>query len=156
MKTILITSLLLLSTVANSTDKQRSELLLGIKNDKVSIFLNSIYDDAQKVCLKYDLPLSLLIGQACLESGYGSSRLCKERCNYLGIKYEGKYANFKSRLHCFEAWAKVMRQSCYKNIQPVSLLEWYSTLTCCGYMESKTYIKKLNWIIFRFGIDKLV
>jgi len=156
MKMILITLLLLLATESNSTNGQRGNLLCSIENKKVSKFINRIYSDAEHVCNKYNLPLSLLLGQCCLESGYGSSRLCKERCNYLGIKYEGRYAEFESRRHCFESWAKVMRQKCYKNLQPSTLIEWYDTLTCCKYAQSKRYIKKLNWIIFRWNLDKII
>ena len=155
-KQLLITFLLLLSMQGNSTNGQRGNLLCSIENRKVSIFINSIYTDAEYICSKYDLPMSLLLGQCSLESGYGTSYLANNKCNYLGIKYDGKYATFSSRLHCFEAWAKVMRQSCYKNIQPVSLVEWYDTLTCCKYAQSKRYIKKLNQIIFKYNLDRLV
>ena len=153
MRTILI---LFLSTVTLAVNGHRGELLCSIDNRKVSIFINSIYEDAEKVCKKYDLPLGLLIAQACLESGFGSSYYARERCNFLGIKYEGVYAEFESAEKCFEAWARVLSKDCYKEIPTTSLNLWlYQLDACCYHMAGGRYSRKIRSIYYKYGLDIL-
>jgi flagellum-specific peptidoglycan hydrolase FlgJ len=111
---------LFLVLLTASTLGKRGELLCSIENNKVSIFFNRIYDDADYVSKSYGLPMSLLMAQAALESGWGMSNLAINKCNYLGIKYKGEYREFSSRKECFMKWGKVLKQNCYNNLQPKS------------------------------------
>jgi flagellum-specific peptidoglycan hydrolase FlgJ len=151
---ITLTILLLLSTVANSTD--RGELLMSINNKRVSKFLNHIWPQAKRISEKHGIPMSLILGISSLETKYGQSRRCVEDCNYFAVKRNHKYCVYNSMEESFDDFVRVLQQRCYRNLQPDSLPTWYDALTCCGYMESKTYIRKLNWIIFHFGFDKII
>ena len=50
-------------------------------------FIDFIGDTAGKVCAKYNLPASVCIAQAILESGWG--RYCIGQYNYFGRKWNG-------------------------------------------------------------------
>ena len=50
-------------------------------------FINSIGNVAGKICADYNLPASVCIAQAALESGWG--RYCIGNYNYFGRKYNG-------------------------------------------------------------------
>ncbi|APT45385.1 phage tail protein [Bacillus safensis] len=56
-------------------------------------FIKVIAPDAQRVYKKYDILASLIIAQACLESGWGTSELAQKGKNLFGIKgtYNGQY-----------------------------------------------------------------
>lgn len=56
-------------------------------------FIKAIAPDAQRVYKKYDILASLIIAQACLESGWGTSELAQKGKNLFGIKgtYNGQY-----------------------------------------------------------------
>jgi len=95
------------------------------------------------------------MAMSALESGFGRSRLAKKQNNYLGIKYEGVYATFRSRLECFRAWAKVLNQDCYKDLEFRTLNGWLYQLEFCHYHLSKTYSNKIRSIYYRYGLDAL-
>lgn len=57
-------------------------------------FINYIGDTAGNVCAKYNLPASVCIAQAILESGWG--RYCIGRFNYFGRKWNG-WGNYERR-----------------------------------------------------------
>jgi len=155
MKTIIIIIItsLLISTQCHAS--VRGDILKGINSDHVSKFFNSIWNDAEAVSKEFDLPQGLLMAMAALESGYGRSRLAKENNNYLGIKYNGVYAEFSSRLECFKAWAKVLNQTCYKELEFKTLNGWLYQLEHCHYHLSKTYSNKIRWIYYKYDLDKL-
>lgn len=144
--------LLTLSTIASPDPSKRGEILTNIENRDCALFINRIWNDAEYVCRKYDLPLGLLIAQAAFESGWGKSSLCKNRNNYLGIKFEGKFATFKSRLHCFESWAKVVSKPCYTDLEFKTLSGWCYLLESCGYAE-KGYARHIKRIVKQFRLD---
>ena len=152
-KIILTTLAIVLSIQATGNNGARGAILCSIEKKRVSIFINSIWDDAETVCEKYDLPIGLLIAQACLESGFGRSYLANNKCNFLGIKYEGVYADFESKLHCFESWAKVLNQTCYRGLEFKTLEGWIYQLSTCGYAESKEYSSKLKSIIKKYNLN---
>lgn len=57
-------------------------------------FIDFIGDTAGKVCAKYNLPASVCIAQAILESGWG--RHCIGQYNYFGRKWNG-WGNYERR-----------------------------------------------------------
>lgn len=118
--------------------------------DKESIYLNKIWDDAEKVAKSNQIPLALVLAQSCLESGFGRSNLAVNNCNHHGIKYCGKYAEFSCKLESFEAYAKTLSKECYG--KPKNLGEWFVALECCNYAMSKSYVSKLKIIIKRLNL----
>ncbi|MDR0922381.1 MAG: glucosaminidase domain-containing protein [Lactobacillales bacterium] len=70
------------------------------RNISTEEFIAMVSPDAQELCFKSDLYASVLIAQAILETGSGSSQLSRPPYyNLFGIKgaYEGKAVNFKTQ-----------------------------------------------------------
>lgn len=149
----IITIILLLGTQLQAST--RGDILKAIDSDHVSKYFNSIWSDAETVAKETGLPQGLLMAMSALESGFGRSRLAKEQNNHLGIKRNGEYRTFKSRLECFRAWAKVLNQRCYKEIEFKTLNGWLYQLEYCHYHLSKTYSNKIRSIYYKYGLDKL-
>ena len=101
MKTTILILLLSLTAAAQNTKPVATtnlgQCLLKIENDKVSCFINRIYNDAVFVREKYGIPVALTIGQACFESGYGKSKLAKESNNFFGIRRNHQFCKYKSQ-----------------------------------------------------------
>jgi len=144
--------ILALSLQANAT--VRGDVLRAIDNNHVAKYFNSIWSDAEIVAKETGLPQGLLMAMSALESGFGRSRLAKKQNNYLGIKYEGVYATFRSRLECFRAWAKVLNQDCYKDLPMTSLNICLYLLESCVYHQSKTYSNKIRSIYYKYDLSK--
>lgn len=155
MKTITLFLLLLISS--SMQGQYRGYILSNIESDRVSRYINSIWDDCEKVSKVNNIPLALIIAQCCLESGFGKSNFAKTRNNHLGIKFEGVYASFNSFEHCLQAYSRVFKNSCYTDLQPKTLLQWIESLTysCCTYAISPRYAKKLKFIIKKYNLDVL-
>ncbi|WP_239253603.1 muramidase family protein [Listeria ilorinensis] len=72
---------------------------LRVSSQSAEAFINSIAPDAQSIAAANDLYASVMIAQACLESGYGSSTLSSApNYNLFGIKgtYNGQYVEMKT------------------------------------------------------------
>ena len=149
----IIAILLILSYSAQAS--VRGDILLGIESKRVSKFFNRIWSDAEQVSKEYNIPMGLLLAQAALESKYGQSRLALEQNNYLGIKYNHKYATFSSRLECFRAYGRVLNQGCYIELPATSLNLWLYNLESCHYHLSEDYSDKIRWIYTKYGFNKL-
>jgi len=147
--------LLLALTLMSFTNGNRGELLCSIENKKVSIFINSIYQDAETVCKESGLPMGLLIAQACLESGYRTSTVSLEKCNLLGLRRNHEYIEYPNQLECFRHWSRTLQKDCYKEIECTSLNLWLYQLRACGYHQSKNYSKKIRAIYYKYNLDIL-
>lgn len=154
MKTIIIL-LLAFQLQAQTASTTLGKVLLSIKRDNVSIFVNSVYKDAKRITDSTNIPIAIVIGQSALETKYGESRLCVEDNNHFGIRRNHKFMVYESRAASFDDYKKVLCQECYRKEKPEKLQQWYDALEKCGYFTSKTYIKKLNNIIFTYNLDLL-
>lgn len=130
-------------------------VLLSIDNDKVSIFINSVYKDAKRIEKDYGVPVALVIAQAAQETGFGKSRLCKEDNNYFGIRRNHENMRYETKAQSFTDYGGVMSQRCYNVLTPKNLDEWLRALNLCNYAGHKEYTKKLNSIILKYGLDLL-
>jgi len=153
MKTLLTLLICLLSLQTNGTT--RGDILKVIDNKKVSLFINRIYNDAEKAAKEFNVPLGLMIAQACLESGYGTSNLALEKCNMLGIKRSGKYVDYPNLLECFRDYGRVLNQDCYKELECTSLNLWLYNLDHCGYHGTKNYSKLIKRIYYKYNLNML-
>lgn len=84
MKKLSILALLLL--LCSATPPTKTASISVCKNKKVSLFLNRVWKDAELIAFLYNIPLELVLAQTCQETGYGTSDLCQEDCNYFGIQ----------------------------------------------------------------------
>jgi len=130
-------------------------VLLSIDNDKVSIFINSVYKDAKRIEKDFGVPVALVIAQAAQETGWGKSKLCQENNNYFGIRRNHEHMRYETKAQSFSDYGGVMTQRCYNVLTPKNLDEWYRALEFCNYAGHKKKEKKLNSIIFKYGLDLL-
>ena len=160
MKTII---LFLLITATTTTTAQKPEnmttkigrVLVGIDNDKVSIFICKVYKDAKRIEQDFGVPVSLTIAQAAIETGFGKSRLCKEENNYFGIRRNHKNMSYNSKSESFTDYGKVMTQRCY-NMQICHDVDcWVDALKVCKYAGIEDYGQKVKSIIKRYKLNLL-
>jgi len=148
--------LLVALTLMSFTNGYRGELLCSIESKKVSIFINSIYQDAETVCKESGLPMGLLIAQACLESAFGKSKIAIEKNNLIGIKLNSKYVCYDSVLECFRHWARILTSDRYKEIPLTSLNLWLYELDYnCYHYGGALYSRKIRSIYYKYNLDIL-
>lgn len=121
----------------------------------VAQFVRSVYCEAKRVNTESGVPMALILGMCALETKYGQSRRALEDFNMFSVKRAHKYCVYSSIAASFDDYRDVLQQSCYLNLQPVTLNEWFDAITCCHYFQSLTYIKKLNYIILRYRFDAI-
>ena len=139
-----LTLFIILFLFCNFTTSKRGQILCNIQNDKVSTYINSIWNIAEEIEVIYGIPLELTIAQGCQESGFGTSNLALNECNHLGIKG----FKFASKEECFLKYADILTAlPCYTNLQPRTLDDWFNALECCGYAGDIHYTKRLKRII---------
>lgn len=154
MKNILLIFALFAFVSTSEATTVRGTILKDIKQNHVSIYINSIYDEAIAVCSKYGLPPALLIAQCCQESSFGRSNVAKCKNNHLGIKKNKKeYMQFKTIEDCFEKWAQIMTEkTCYCEKPPSNLPAWANRLESCNYAH-KGYSKHIKKLILKYKLN---
>ena len=128
------------------------------------------------------IPVSIILGQAILESNYGSSELAKKANNHFGIKckreWEGQSfykkdddLNESGELieSCFRAYKIdmdsfidhshfLLSKPCYNsllNFERLDYISWANGLQQCGYATDSNYANKLIGIIESHELWKL-
>ena len=98
---------------------------------------------------KHGIPFEIIMAQAILESGNGTSKLAKTKNNHFGIKKRGKYAAFGSVAECFEAHGKIFAGTRYKKCRECKddVNCWAYELGKSGYAVAPDYSEKILKII---------
>jgi hypothetical protein len=131
----------------------RGELLMSINDNEVSKHINKIYDDAEIVCKKYNIPIGILLAKSIVENFQKKSCLNDSEFNYLGIMAEGGCMKFNSRIHCFEFWAKIISKDCHQELKFKTLNGWIYALSCNGSLQSRSYRAKIRRVIKRYNLS---
>lgn len=117
----------------------------------VTAYLKSIQLDVEFISALYGIPKQIIASQSCQETGFGTSAICQERCNHFGVKENGEFKYYDSKVESFVHYAKILNSSkCYQNLQPQTVGEWLEALTCCGYASDSTYAESLKMIITKY------
>jgi len=82
---------------------------MGAVADFVAHFLGP----AQDASAATGVPVDFILGQAGLESSWGTSRLATQQNNLFGIGGPGRFASYASPSDSFSAWAGLMRSPRY-------------------------------------------
>lgn len=129
----------------------RGDILKHIKNKKVSIFFNRIWEDAVFVSENYKIPIALVLAQAAQETGFGTSKNCRLNNNYFGVRRCGKYEFYSCKFESFVDYgAKVLGAECYKGC--ATLNDYFDRIECCHYASDKGYTKRLKSIIEKYKL----
>ena len=115
-------------------------------------FIDFIGDTAGKVCAEYNLPASVCIAQAILESGWG--RYCIGQFNYFGRKWNGwgNYERMQTTEYDYDSCRYV---TIYDKFQSYSSLEEAIRDWCVLITEEPAYSNALaewqqNWNVEDF------
>lgn len=73
-------------------------------------FINQYLPFAQSASASTGLPADFILGQAGLESGYGTSRLAKDQNNFFGIGGPGNFKSYASPADGFAAYAAMINR----------------------------------------------
>ena len=115
-------------------------------------FIDFIGDTAGKVCAEYNLPASVCIAQAILESGWG--RYCIGQFNYFGRKWNG-WGNYERRQTTEYDYDSCHYITIYDKFQSYSSLEEAIRDWCVLITEEPAYSNALsewksNWNVEDF------
>ena len=115
-------------------------------------FIDFIGDTAGKVCSEYNLPASVCIAQAILESGWG--RYCIGQFNYFGRKWNG-WGNYERRQTTEYDYDSCHYITIYDKFQSYSSLEEAIRDWCVLITEEPAYSNALsawksNWNVEDF------
>ena len=158
MKTLLLFLLITATATAQKPENMTTQIgrvLVGIDNDKVSIFICKVYKDAKRIERDFGVPVSLTIAQAAIETGWGKSYLCTNQNNYFGIRRNHQHMKYNSKRESFDDYGKVMTQRCY-NIQICHNVNcWIAALKVCKYAGIEDYGQKVKSIIKRYKLNLL-
>jgi Bax protein len=109
---------------------------------------------ADSFSTKYEIPSSVILGVAIVESGYGKSRSARLLNNHFGIvgkndlfKTKGiksRYKQFKNVTSSFETFCKIVsRKKLYKQLKGnENYLLWIDAISKSGYTEAPIEWKK--------------
>lgn len=135
-------------------------------NNYTEEFINENYKYALISTVGTNIPISVVLAQCILESGWGKSELAKEGNNYFGIttsKESNRYKNtqyriFQNKVESFIHYAKIIStHDAYKplkNLSNTDYIAWSNGLQKCGYAESNVYAKTLIRIINKYELNK--
>ena len=119
------------------------------------------------------IPASITLAQACLESGFGTSRLAREGNNHFGIKchdYRGRkmYVDDDIKDDCFRVYDRVedsfqdhsdflrfrSRYAFLFDLDPTDYKGWAYGLKAAGYATDPQYAVRLIDLIERYGLQQ--
>ncbi|NJL74376.1 MAG: glucosaminidase domain-containing protein [Saprospiraceae bacterium] len=144
----------------------------GIRDEDAISYINRFIKTAQNEHKLYQIPASITMAQALLESNCGKSRLAEKNNNHFGIKCfsknceKGHCSNFEDDHHkdffriYNSAWKSYREHSIflngkrYKDLQQFgnNYKSWAEGLSNAGYATDPNYDKKIIELIERFNL----
>lgn len=141
------------------------------KSQNYENYISQYKDLAIYEMLRYHIPASITLAQGLLESGAGTSDLCRKGNNHFGIKCHGwtgkkVYHDDDANNECFRAYNDAMESyedhskflvnsQRYKRLFSLSRTDyqgWARGLKECGYATNPLYASKLIQIVELYGL----
>lgn len=158
---LLMTGLAAASGLPQTAPDYRTDYILKYKDAAISQMQSS------------GIPASITLAQACLESGFGTSRLAREGNNHFGIKchdYKGRkmYVDDDVKDDCFRVYDRVedsfqdhsdflrfrSRYAFLFDLDPTDYKGWAYGLKAAGYATDPQYAARLIDLIERYGLQQ--
>ncbi len=137
-------------------------------------YIESYHDLAIAEMKKYNIPASITLGQALIESRSGTSRLAVQNNNHFGIKCFSKkctkghctnhfddhhkdfFRKYGSVWESYRDHSKFLRRKRYEGLQKhgIDYKKWAVGLKKAGYATDKRYDKKLIGVIEKYNLQK--
>jgi Mannosyl-glycoprotein endo-beta-N-acetylglucosaminidase len=122
-------------------------------------FVANYQDMARRVAARTQIPVSIVLGQALLESGSGTSEVSKRTNNFFGIRTKEAYQVFETDEASFQRYAHILskrnRYAHLFDLHPLDFIAWAEGIARSGYAEDPDYAKKLIQVIKRNKLYKL-
>lgn len=135
-----------------------SENLVDIDAPKnASEYIKMYAPLAIKSDITHDIPASITLAQAIIESNSGRSQLSISKNNHFGIRLVGSttYRNFDNVLDCFDKHSEILIKRYRGSVNDKnSYKEWALVLQKRGYAEDTLYASKLISTIHKYGLYK--
>lgn len=148
-------------------------LVAGAQNAQYVKYIQQHKDLAIEQMKKYNIPASITLAQALLESGAGQSTLARESNNHFGIKchnWSGKkvYHDDDASDDCFRVYRSVrdsyedhsiflstsQRYRSLFNLKRTDYVGWANGLKLAGYATNPSYADRLINIIEAYNLDQ--
>lgn len=158
---LVMTGLVAASGLPQTTSDYRTDYILKYREAAISQMQSS------------GIPASITLAQACLESGFGTSRLAREGNNHFGIKchdYKGRkmYLDDDIKDDCFRVYDRVedsfqdhsdflrfrARYSFLFDLDPTDYKGWAYGLKAAGYATDPQYATRLIDLIERYNLQQ--
>lgn len=146
--------------------------LLPAQNAQYKAYINRYKDLAIQQMERYNIPASITLAQALLESNAGQSELARESNNHFGIKChkwtgEKTYKDDDQRDDCFRVYKSVSdsyedhslflvssaRYSSLFRLDPTDYVGWARGLKLAGYATNPEYADRLINLIESYALD---
>lgn len=142
-------------------------------NQRYQDYIDMYKDVAIYEMLKYNIPASITMAQGLLESGAGSSDLCRKGNNHFGIKChdwtgatmhhdddaQGEcFRVYRSAFDSFEDHSLFLQRARYKqlfSLRRTDYAGWARGLKACGYATNPRYAQLLIDVITCYGLNNL-
>lgn len=140
--------------------------------DRTRDYINSVAGLARRQSEAYSIPASIILAQAVLESGAGTSMLARLANNHFGVKcgnWKGGFIRKKDDKpgECFRRYAsveesfedhsRVLSKPRYASLFTIPLTDyraWARGLQAAGYATSPTYARDLVRCIEKYGLSE--
>lgn len=158
---LVMTGLVAASGLPQTTSDYRTDYILKYREAAISQMQSS------------GIPASITLAQACLESGFGTSRLAREGNNHFGIKchdYKGRkmYLDDDIKDDCFRVYDRVedsfqdhsdflrfrARYAFLFDLDPTDYKGWAYGLKAAGYATDPQYATRLIDLIERYNLQQ--
>lgn len=140
-KLLLVISLIFLSYLSLSTKPSFSYDVKYIEN------MNGLIEKVkyERNGISSNMPSSIVIAQAILESGWGKSHSAKMKKNHFGLSHKGETISFKTNEECIEFYFNNLdKSSSYKFVRKKLTKQKFRIKTLV-YLLARNYAKDVNY-----------
>jgi flagellum-specific peptidoglycan hydrolase FlgJ len=114
---------------------------------------------ATKLMNEHYIPASIILGISMLESGYGTSKLSKNKNNFFGVKSGKYYRGYENDTASFKHFCEfISRKKFYSSLTKNNNIDykiWVDKIKNTGYSESETWSSKVLFYIKKYKLYEL-
>jgi flagellum-specific peptidoglycan hydrolase FlgJ len=130
----------------------------SVSKEKRNQFIKKFAPFAIEATKGTTIPPSVVIAQGIEESGWGTSKNCREYNNYFGLKNrtkKGDFAQFRNPREAFAEYVKFLKHPRYSYTLSRPTVETFIwALFAAGYCETPNYDMRLLTLIDKYQLKK--
>lgn len=133
---------------------------LNVKSQHTPLSYIEKYDSlATELMNEYNIPASIILGISMLESGYGTSKLSKNKNNYFGVRIGKEYKFYENDTASFEHFCEFISRKKYYNFLTSNNINdhniWIDKIKNGGYAESPGWSVAVLFYIRKYKLYEL-